>query len=159
MGLNGIIAEESPSFRPRRGRASLNDTRVFWIAAVAILIQAASSILTVVVLLCLPAGLLAPRPPGSPGSPRGRAAWLVRNGLGWLVIGIGLALSLPILPGPGTLLVVLGFIIIDYPGKEGLRARLFGSRRLGRMVNGVRRFFGRPPLPFEAAPADRGPRL
>lgn len=118
----------------------------FWAGSVAILIQVASSLLTFVVLLCLPAGVLAPRPPRDGGG----VARLARNALGWILFGTGVVLSLPILPGPGNLLLILGFILLDFPGKERLRSRLFRSRRLGRVVNGVRAFFRRPPLPFVA---------
>src|SRR5690349_2948360 len=59
-----------------------------------------------------------------PGSP-----WIVRWGavvaknlLGLFLIGLGIILSLPGVPGQGVLTILLGLIMMDIPGKRPIEA-------------------------------------
>lgn len=108
-------------------------TAAFWV----IVIQAASTLLTAVVVVCLPAGCLLP----GDAPPRWRT---LRNAIGFPLLGLGLLLSLPILPGPGNLLVLLSLLLVDFPAKRRMQRRLMD--RIGRPVNWLRARLGRPAL-------------
>ncbi len=75
-------------------------------------------------------------------SPRG----LARNALGVLLIVVGLALSVPGVPGQGLLTVLVGLMLVDFPGRRRLETAL--ARRPGTLatLNRLRARFGRPPL-------------
>lgn len=86
-----------------------------------------------------------------PGSP-----WLVRwgaviakNVLGFVLIGIGILLSLPLVPGPGFLTVLLGLIMLDIPGKRPLEARIIKLPKVLSAVNRLRERYGKPPLEMD----------
>lgn len=74
------------------------------------------------------------------------AVSVVRNLVGVLVLLAGLVLSLPLVPGPGLLLVLIGIGLLDFPGKRALELRILRQRHVIRSVNGVRARFGRAPL-------------
>src|SRR4029453_5916562 len=46
--------------------------------------------------------------------------FLLKNLLGILLIVLGGIMSLPIIPGPGILTLVLGVMLLDFPGKRRL---------------------------------------
>ncbi len=70
-----------------------------------------------------------------PASPRSRFyagyTWLIlRNALGWGLIGISLVAG-PLVPGPGgTPLFLIGFALVSFPGKRRLTARVLRGRPL-----------------------------
>lgn len=71
---------------------------------------------------------------------------IAKNVLGWLVILLGLLLSLPLVPGPGFLLILVGLGLVDLPGKRSLERRLIGLPRVLASLNRLRARFGRPPI-------------
>jgi hypothetical protein len=75
-----------------------------------------------------------------------------KNLLGSLMVLAGLVMSLPLVPGPGVLFVLIGLGLIDFPGKRALELRLLRQRHVLSSVNKVRARFGRPPLLTEEAP-------
>lgn len=83
-----------------------------------------------------------------PGSP-----WLVRwgaviakNVLGVFLIGLGIILSLPGVPGQGILTILLGLIMLDIPGKRPLETKIIGRPSVLNTINNLRAKYGRPPL-------------
>ena len=80
--------------------------------------------------------------------------WLalgLKNVAGVLLILVGLALSLPGIPGQGLLTILIGLILVDFPGKHRLERAILGRPRVLERVNRFRARFGRPPL---MVPAD-----
>lgn len=80
---------------------------------------------------------------------RSPARWVLlvaRNLAGGLVLLAGLVMALPLVPGPGLLLVLVGVGLVDFPGKRALELKLLGQRHVLRSVNAVRARFGRTPL-------------
>ena len=73
-------------------------------------------------------------------------ARIVRNALGAVLVALGVVLSLPGVPGPGLPTILIGIILLEFPGKRQLERRIVGRRRLLRMINRLRRRFGEPPL-------------
>ncbi|WP_437756556.1 hypothetical protein [Sorangium sp. So ce1389] len=82
----------------------------------------------------------------------GRPAWMRvsarigKNLLGVLAVALGVMLSLPGVPGPGALVILIGVMLLDIPGKRRLERRLLGAPKMRSFADRVRARFGRPPL-------------
>ena len=74
------------------------------------------------------------------------AARIAKNVLGVVLVVVGVILSLPGVPGQGLLTVLIGLMLLDFPGKRRLERRIVGHPRILREVNRLRARFGRPPL-------------
>ena len=70
--------------------------------------------------------------------------WIVKNVLGAMLLVLGVAML--VLPGQGLLTILLGLVLLDFPGKRGLERRLVRRRRILATLNWLRRRAGRPPL-------------
>ena len=75
-------------------------------------------------------------------SPRGVA----RNVLGLALIALGLVMALPGMPGQGLLTVLIGLMLVDFPGRRGAEKALVRRRGVLAAVNRLRARFGHPPL-------------
>jgi hypothetical protein len=109
---------------------------------------AAAFLALVAVLAALPATYFRDGAPVAPG--RGRVATAVirvaRNGLGLALIALGVLLSLPLVPGQGVLTILIGLLLVDFPGKRRLELRLVARPRVLETMNRVRAWLRRPPL-------------
>ncbi|WP_437654267.1 hypothetical protein [Sorangium sp. So ce1182] len=82
----------------------------------------------------------------------GRPAWMRvsarigKNLLGVLGVALGIMLSLPGVPGPGALVILIGVMLLDIPGKRRLERRFLGTPKMRSFADRVRARFGRPPL-------------
>ena len=83
-----------------------------------------------------------------PGSP-----WIVRWGavvaknlLGIFLVGLGIILSLPGVPGQGILTILLGLIMLDIPGKRPLESWIIKRPSVLSAVNKFRARYSKPPL-------------
>jgi|SRR5215203_5816957 len=86
-----------------------------------------------------------------PGSP-----WIVRwgavvakNVFGIFLIGLGIILSLPGVPGQGILTILLGLIMLDIPGKRPLEAWIIKRPSVLSAVNNFRARYKKPPLEMD----------
>lgn len=75
---------------------------------------------------------------------------VLRNLLGYALIVLGLLLSLPGVPGQGLLTVLMGVMLIDFPGKQRAERWLLTRRGVLTGVNRLRARFGQPPLITDA---------
>ena len=71
---------------------------------------------------------------------------IAKNILGLALIALGVLLSVPGIPGQGLLTIVIGLILLDYPGQAKLERRLAARPVVLRAINRVRARFGRPPM-------------
>jgi hypothetical protein len=83
-----------------------------------------------------------------PGSP-----WIVRWGVvvaknvfGIFLIGLGIILSLPGVPGQGILTILLGLIMLDIPGKRPIEAWIIKRPAVLSAINNFRSRYNKPPL-------------
>ncbi len=67
-----------------------------------------------------------------------------KNAFGSLFIVAGIAML--VLPGQGIITIVVGLLLIDFPGKFRLERWLARRRPLMRGINWIRSRSGRPPL-------------
>ena len=71
---------------------------------------------------------------------------LIKNVLGVLVVMIGVALSLPGIPGQGVLIVLLGLMLLDIPGKRAIAYRVVRLPSVIATINKLRARYGKVPL-------------
>ena len=69
-----------------------------------------------------------------------------KNLFGLVLVVFGAIMSLPGVPGQGLLTILLGVMLLDFPGKRALEGRIVGLPRVYGAVNALRARFGKPPL-------------
>jgi hypothetical protein len=75
--------------------------------------------------------------------------WVLKNVLGVAAVFLGVMLSLPGIPGPGVLLILLGVTLVDFPGKRRFERWLVSGPKVLNTVNRLRQRYGKPPLVLE----------
>jgi hypothetical protein len=113
------------------------------------LATAAALLALIVILARLPPTYFrdgVPVPAGRSGAARPAAIRVARNALGVLLIVLGFLLSLPLVPGQGVLTMLIGVILVDFPGKRRLERKLVARPSVLETMNRVRAWLGRPPL-------------
>lgn len=71
---------------------------------------------------------------------------ILKNLIGLILIVIGVILSLPGIPGPGFVTILLGLVMLDIPGKRPLETRLVRRPAVLETINRLRARFDKPPL-------------
>jgi hypothetical protein len=71
---------------------------------------------------------------------------LGKNLLGLLLLLLGIAMTLPLVPGPGIFTVLLGLALVDVPGKQRLECWIVSRHRVFTALNKLRTKHGRMPL-------------
>ena len=92
-------------------------------------------------------------PPFWPDGPAW-ARWtarIVKNLAGAILIALGLLLSLPGIPGPGLLTILIGLMLLDLPAKRSLEKKIIARPAIFRTVNRLRSYFHRPPLELDGS--------
>lgn len=69
-----------------------------------------------------------------------------KNIAGVLLVGLGIVLSLPGIPGQGLLTILLGIMLLDFPGRERLEQKLLSKPAIVNTINRLRGRFDKPPL-------------
>ena len=72
-----------------------------------------------------------------------------KNVAGVLLVILGVLLSLPGVPGQGILTILLGIMLLDFPGRRRLERRIVGWPKVFNAINKLRRRFDKPPLVLE----------
>jgi hypothetical protein len=76
----------------------------------------------------------------------GWARRISRNLLGLALVAVGAVLSLPGIPGQGLLTVLVGLMLLDFPGRRGVERALIARPGVLAAVNRVRRWCRKPPF-------------
>ena len=69
-----------------------------------------------------------------------------KNLLGVLLVALGIVMSIPGVPGQGILTILLGIMLLDFPGKRDLEHRLVSRPRVLHAINKLRHRFGKDSL-------------
>jgi hypothetical protein len=77
------------------------------------------------------------------------AGLIIKNILGVLLVLLGLLLSLPGIPGQGLLTILIGVMLLNFPGKRRLERRLVSQPKVLAAINALRARFGKPALMLE----------
>jgi len=72
-----------------------------------------------------------------------------KNVLGALLIVLGIIMSLPGVPGQGLLTILLGVMLVDFPGKDRLERKLLHRPSIRKSIDKLRARFGKPPLQLD----------
>lgn len=74
------------------------------------------------------------------------SAFILKNALGFILVIVGIILSLPGVPGQGILTILLGLILLDIPGKRPLEAKIIKRPNILTTVNNLRVKYNKSPL-------------
>jgi len=69
-----------------------------------------------------------------------------KNVLGVLLVVLGVLMSIPGVPGQGLLTILLGIMLLDFPGKRKLELKLLSRPKVLKAINSLRHRFGKPAL-------------
>jgi hypothetical protein len=69
-----------------------------------------------------------------------------KNIAGILLVALGVVLSLPGVPGQGLLTVLLGIMLLDFPGRDRLEQKLLSRPSIVNSINKLRGRFGKKRL-------------
>lgn len=69
-----------------------------------------------------------------------------KNLLGVVLVVLGILMSIPGVPGQGVLTILLGIMLLDFPGKRNLEHRLVSRPHVLNTINKLRHRFGKPKL-------------
>jgi hypothetical protein len=69
---------------------------------------------------------------------------ILRNILGAICVGVGVLMLFT--PGQGLLTILIGIMLLDFPGKRTLERKLVNRNGIKSSINRLRSRFGRPPL-------------
>lgn len=79
-----------------------------------------------------------------------RAAGIVgKNILGILLIVLGILLSIPGVPGQGLLTILLGLMLVNFPGRRTLEHKVLQRAEVLKSINRLRARYGKAPLVLE----------
>jgi hypothetical protein len=85
------------------------------------------------------------------------AARIGKNVLGLVLIAAGIIMF--VTPGQGLLTLVLGILLLDFPGKRRLERKLVSYRRIREPIDALRARYGAAPLVFDDDERDPRPPL
>jgi hypothetical protein len=77
------------------------------------------------------------------------AAAIGKNLLGIILILAGIVMTLPGVPGQGLLTILLGIMLVDFPGKDRLERKLLHRPAVRNSIDKLRARFGKPPLQLD----------
>ncbi len=118
----------------------------WWITTVSVLLLLISSVGAAILIVKVPADFFA-RPPAPPSKDvRAMVRKLSKNVFGFGLILLGGLMSVPLVPGPGLLLLMIGISLADFPGKRKLEQSLVRRPVVFRPANWLRSKFGAEPL-------------
>jgi hypothetical protein len=84
-----------------------------------------------------------------PNPPVHAAKVIGKNILGFLLVVLGIVLSIPGVPGQGLLTILLGIMLLDFPGKSTLERKLLSRPEIVKTINRLRDRFHKPPLELD----------
>ena len=74
---------------------------------------------------------------------------LGKNVLGAMLVTLGILMSIPGVPGQGVLTILLGIMLLDFPGKRRLEYKLVSRPQVLKTINKLRHKFGKTSLVLE----------
>jgi len=64
-------------------------------------------------------------------------------------VALGVVLSVPGVPGQGLLTILLGIMLLDFPGKRTLERKLLSRPEIVKTINKLRLRFDKPALELD----------
>lgn len=69
-----------------------------------------------------------------------------KNIVGYILLIFGFIMLF--IPGQGVLSITLGILLINFPGKKRFEYKLFTNKRISKIINTIRRKFGKKEISF-----------
>ena len=69
-----------------------------------------------------------------------------KNLLGFILVVLGILMSIPGVPGQGILTILLGVMLLDFPGRRRLEHKLVSRPQVLNTINKLRHKFDKPKL-------------
>jgi hypothetical protein len=139
----------------------LSRANLFWALIIVLLTSASGFAVIGFLVVRMPAGYFCERTQGDFSEKRtGVHRWigrLAKNVLGGAIILLGAAASVPGIPGPGLLIILMGLILTDFPGKRRFEIWLVSRPGVLATINRLRHFFAKPPMFLEDPPKIKTP--
>jgi hypothetical protein len=145
----GWLAEQGGLWSRLWSWAQEHSTLLFWLGSLSIV----SGIFTLLALPIVVGGLAADYFVATRtdlAERRRPLLWVehaLRNVIGVVFVLAGVVML--VLPGQGLLTILIGLLLVDFPGKRALELRLVRRPRLLAFLNRMRARRGRPPLQIE----------
>ncbi|HEY0080931.1 MAG TPA: hypothetical protein VGB73_20170 [Pyrinomonadaceae bacterium] len=79
---------------------------------------------------------------------------VAKNLAGVVLVILGILMSLPLVPGQGVLTILLGVMLLDFPGKRRLEHKIVSQPRVFGSINRLRARFDKPPLVLDGKSGD-----
>jgi hypothetical protein len=120
---------------------------LWWAFSLSMVVLVGTVVLVPILLARIPSDYFVRRAPGpwSRHHPVLRGAlWAGKNLLGAVLIVAGIAML--VLPGQGILTILIGLMLLEFPGKREIELGLVRRPRVLRSVNWIRAKAGRSPL-------------
>jgi hypothetical protein len=117
-----------------------------WALLLSVLSVALSGFATMVFLIRLPAGAFSETRRAWPKTLPRLLLRIGTNIAGWVLILLGVVLSVPGVPGQGILTILMGLLLVDFPGRLRLMRTLLSRPAVQRSIDRLRARFGRPPF-------------
>jgi hypothetical protein len=73
-------------------------------------------------------------------------AVFAKNLLGVVLVALGILMSIPGVPGQGILTILLGIMLLDFPGKRNLEYKLVSRPQVRNAIDKLRQRFGKSSL-------------
>jgi hypothetical protein len=136
-------------FAEMHGSIRAHEAAIMWLAGASLVAFVATVIAVPLLIVRIPADYFAHRrrlrKEGPPRHLVVRWAFLMgKNLLGYVLIAAGIAML--VLPGQGVLTMLLGFILVDLPGKYRFERWLVARPPVLRSINRLRQRAGSAPL-------------
>ena len=74
------------------------------------------------------------------------AGVIAKNLLGMVLVFLGILMSIPGVPGQGILTILLGIMLLDFPGKRALEYKIVSRPVVLERINRLRHRFSKAPL-------------
>jgi hypothetical protein len=77
---------------------------------------------------------------------------IAKNLVGFVLLVVGIILALPGVPGQGILTILIGIMLLDFPGKRRFERAIVGRPHILATINRLRQRFRKPSLVLDHPP-------
>jgi hypothetical protein len=82
---------------------------------------------------------------------------ILKNLFGIFLVILGGVLAMPGVPGPGLFTIIIGVLLLDFPGKRRVERRLIALPTVFSAINRLRLKHGKAPLVLDTPGCDKAP--
>ena len=119
------------------------------LTAISIVLFVVANAAVIVVLIRLPANYFVAERRLYPPKGSSIVRWVLlvlKNLLGLMALIVGVILSVPGVPGPGLLVIFMGVLLLDFPGKFQLERKIIAIPQVAEGLDRIRARFKRAPF-------------